>query len=49
MRGDQIMTRTFFSKKRADEFAKTLKEFDSVEIWMDTDAFNQKIYIVKWY
>lgn len=43
------MTRTFLSKKRAEEFAKTLKGFDSVEIWTDTDSFKQRIYIVKWY
>ena len=46
---DNAMTRTFFSKKRAEAFAAELKRNKNrAEIWMDTDAFGQKIYIVKW-
>lgn len=43
------MTKTFFSKKRAEAFASTLTGFETVQIWMDRDGFKQTIYIVKWY
>lgn len=38
------MSKTTFSKKRAEEIARAYNG----TIWMDTDAFGQKIYIVKW-
>lgn len=45
------MTRTYFSKKRAEQFAKQLKSqgIEKVEIWNDRDGFGQQIYIVKWF
>lgn len=45
------MTRTFFSKARAERFAESMKRsgFETIQIWMDTDAFKQTIYIVKWF
>lgn len=43
------MTRTFFSKKRAESFAASLKGFESVKIWRTNDAFKQLIYVVQWY
>ena len=41
--------KTFFSKKRAENFAATLIDFESVTIWSGTDAFGQTVYTVKWY
>ena len=45
------MSKTFFSKKRAEEFADELvaQGFEKVEIWGWMDAFNQHSYTVKWY
>ena len=45
------MSRTFFSRTKAESFAEILKAqgFESVKIWMDMDGFKQTIYIVKWY
>ena len=45
------MTRTFFSRKRAEAFAEQMKEqgFESVTVWTDRDGFGQTNYIVKWY
>ena len=43
------MTRTFFSKKRAEEFTESLRSQGiNAEIWTDRDAFNQTIYSVRW-
>ena len=46
-----IMTRTFFSKKRAEEFANSMRNqgFESVQIWTGRDGFGQTQYIVKWF
>ena len=45
------MTRTYFSRKRAEDFAETLRQqgFKKIEVWMDRDGFNQTIYTVKWF
>lgn len=45
------MTRTYFTRTKAEQFAEKLKNqrFETVRIWNDTDGFGQKIYIVKWY
>ena len=45
------MTKTFFSEKRANTFAETLRNqgFETVQVWFDKDGFNQNIYIVKWF
>lgn len=45
------MSRTFFSRTKAESFAEILKAqgFESVKIWMDMDGFKQTIYIVKWF
>ncbi|MBP5475015.1 MAG: hypothetical protein J6X83_01980 [Methanomicrobium sp.] len=45
------MTRTFFSKARAERFAEDLRSTgaEAVQIWMDTDGFKQRIFIVKWH
>lgn len=45
------MTKTFFSKNRAEAFAESLKAqgFESVTVWVDRDGFGQTNYIVKWY
>lgn len=43
------MTKIYFSKKRAFDFQSNLKEqgFEA-QVWIDTDAFGDKVYIVKW-
>ena len=45
------MTRTYFSKKRAEAFAETLRQqgFEKVEIWNGRDGFGQAIFTVKWF
>lgn len=47
------MTKIFWSKKRAEEFAERLEltgEVEAVEIWTERDRLNDcTIYIVKWY
>lgn len=45
------MTRTYFTRTKAERFAEALikQGFETVQIWNDTDGFGQKIYIVKWY
>lgn len=45
------MTKTFFSKTKAEQFASIIRSqgFEKVEVWNDRDAFNQNIYIVKWF
>ena len=42
--------RTFFSKKRAEQFAEDLRNqgFEKVMIWNDRDGFGQAIYTVMW-
>ncbi len=37
-------SRTFFSEKRAYEFAASVNG----EVWGDRDNFGQEIYIVRW-
>lgn len=45
------MTRTYFSRKKAEAFAETLKQqgLEKVEIWMGRDGFKQAIFTVKWF
>lgn len=46
------MSKNFWSQKKADEFATTLKSqgAESVKIWSERDGLNNCIrYIVKWY
>lgn len=44
------MTRNFFSNKRAQEFAETLRKqgAEHITIWAGLDGFGQMIYTVKW-
>lgn len=43
-------TKSFFSKKRAEEFAKQLEKqgAEDIAIWSGRDAFDQTQYTVKW-
>lgn len=46
------MTKSFWSKKRAEAFAETLRgqDFESVVIWSERDNLNNCTrYIVKWF
>lgn len=50
-KGNQRMkTRTFFSKKRAEDFVKYLNSqgIKKAAIWNGRDGFGQVIYTVKW-
>ena len=42
--------KVFFSEKRANEFVRTLKDNDveNAKVWLDTDGFGQRIFIVEW-
>lgn len=40
-----MLSKTFFSSKRAIEFASVVNG----KVWIDRDGFGQKIYIVKWW
>lgn len=44
------MTKTFFSKSRAERFAEDLRRMgaEMVQVWAGKDGFNQTIYTVKW-
>jgi hypothetical protein len=44
------MSRSFFHKNRAEEFAEFVKHqgYEMVEISAGRDAFNQTLYRVKW-
>ena len=43
-------TRTFFNKKKAEDFVKYLgsQGIKKAEIWNGRDGFGQAIYTVKW-
>lgn len=44
------MSRIFFNRSKAEEFAEALRKqnAESVQVWTDRDGFKQTIYIVKW-
>lgn len=43
------MTRTFFSKKRAEAFVEELKNQGiEAEVWSYKDGFGQTAYSVRW-
>lgn len=44
------LSKTFFSRSRAAQFAEQLRNTDveNVQVWYDRDGFGQNVYRVTW-